>query len=68
VAYQSKTVRHGPNWSRETIANRLQGERVRELAPVGGDHVGRRRQAGRAAELGHHLAAGKTVLGAALVL
>ena len=39
-----------------------------ELAPVGGDHVGRGRQAGGAAELGHHLAAGEAVLGAARVL
>jgi hypothetical protein len=41
---------------------------VAELAPVGRDHVGRRRQAGRAPELGHHLAAGEAVLGAARVL
>ena len=52
----------------ERDVDRLQGERVGELAPVGGDHVGRRRQAGRAAELGHHLAAGKAAFGAARVL
>ena len=33
---------------------RLQGQRVVELAPVGGDHVGGRGQASGAAELGHH--------------
>ncbi|MOA05746.1 hypothetical protein D3C78_1253560 [compost metagenome] len=38
------------------------------LAPVGGDHVGGGGQAGGAAELGHHLAAGVAVLGAAGVL
>ena len=38
---------------------------VRELAPVGGDHVGCGGQAGGAAELGHDLAAGEAVLGAA---
>ena len=35
----------------------VQLERVAQLAPVGGDHVGRGRQAGGAPELGHHLAA-----------
>ncbi len=39
-----------------------------ELAPVGRDHVGRGRQAGGAAELGHDLAAGEAGLGAAGVL
>ena len=42
-------------------------DRVAQLAPVGGDHVGRGRQAGGAAELGHHLAAREAVLGAARV-
>ena len=35
----------------------LQRQRVGELPPVGGNHVGGRGQAGGAAELGHHLAA-----------
>jgi hypothetical protein len=43
----------------------LQRQRVRQLPPVGGDHVGGRGQAGGAAELGHHLAAGEAVFGAA---
>ncbi len=35
----------------------LQRQRMGHLAPVGGNHVGGRGQAGGAAELGHHLAA-----------
>ncbi len=45
--------------------DRLQRQRMRHLAPVGGNHVGRRRQTGRTAELGHHLAAGETFFGTA---
>ena len=52
----------------ERDVDRLQRQRMAQLAPVGGDHVGRRRQAGGAAELGHHLAAREAVLGAARVL
>ena len=49
---------HGPEVRiGERNVDRLQRQRVHHLAPVGGDHVGRRRQAGGAAELGHHLAA-----------
>ena len=51
----------------ERDVDRLQRQRVHELALVGGDHVGRRRQAGGAAELGHHLAAGEAVFGPARV-
>ncbi|KVV47221.1 hypothetical protein WK81_05920 [Burkholderia ubonensis] len=40
----------------ERDVDRLQADRVIHLPPVGRDHVGRGRNAGRAAELGHHLA------------
>ena len=40
---------------------------MRQLTPVGGNHVGCRGQAGGAAELGHHLPARKAVFGAARV-
>ena len=43
-------------------------DRRAHLAPVGGDHVGRRQKTGRAAELRHHLAAGIAILGAAWIL
>ena len=46
---------------------RDQRQRMRQLAPVGGDHVGGGGQAGGAAELGHHLAAAEALLGAARV-
>ncbi len=37
------------------------------LPPVGGDHIGGGRQARRAAELGHHFAAGEALFGAARI-
>jgi hypothetical protein len=42
-------------------------DRMRKLPPVGRDHVGRRRQAGGAAEFGKNLSPRITVLGAARV-
>ena len=45
----------------------LQRQRMAQLAPVGRDHVGGRRQAGGTAELGHHLAARIAAFGAARV-
>ena len=57
---------HGPEMRvGQRDVDRLQRQRVAELAPVGGHHVGRRRQSGGAAELGHHLAARETVFCAA---
>jgi hypothetical protein len=37
------------------------------LTPVGGDHIGGGRQAGGAAELRHHFAAGEALLSAARI-
>ena len=60
---------HGPEVRvGQRNVDRLQPQRVAQLAPVGGDHVGRGRQAGGAAELGHDLATGEAVFGAAGIL
>ena len=57
---------HGPEVRvRQRDVHRLQRQRVRELPPVGRDHVGRRRQSRRTAELRHHLAPREAVFGAA---
>ena len=52
----------------ERDVDRLQLERVRELAPVRGDHVRGGGQPRGAAELRHHLAAREPVFGAAGIL
>ena len=59
---------HGPEMrigKRDIDAVQLQG--VAELAPIGGDHVGRSRQAGGLAEFGHDLPPGESFFGAARV-
>ncbi|MNG32630.1 hypothetical protein D3C84_1186940 [compost metagenome] len=48
--------------------HRVEVQRMAHLSPVGGDHVGGGGDAGGAAELGHRLATGITVLRAAWVL
>lgn len=59
---------HGPEVRvRQRDIHRLQGQGMAHLSPVGGDHIGRGRQARRAAELGHHFAARETLFGAAWV-
>ena len=60
---------HGPEMRiGQRDVDRAQAQAMRELPPVGRDHVGRGRQAGGAAELRHDLAAGKAGFGAARVL
>ncbi len=60
---------HGPEVRvGERDGHRLQGERVGELPPVGGDHVGGGGQSGGAAELGEYLPPRVAALGAAGVL
>lgn len=51
----------------QRYVHRIQHHRVAHFAPVSGDHVGRNRQPGSAAEFGHHLAARKALLGAARI-
>ena len=52
---------------RQWYVHRIQHHRMAHFTPVGGDHVGRNRQPGSAAKFGHHLAARKSLLGAARI-
>ena len=48
---------HGPEMRvRQRDRDRLELNGMAQLAPIGGDHVGRRRQAGRTAKLRHDFA------------